>query len=241
MVMLSDILRIEKLSQVKGGVYHKLQVEMTYNSNRIEGCMLTCDQVRYIYETNTIGTETSWVNVNDIVETVNHFCCINSVISDMTKPLSEDIIKKLHSMLKNGTSDSRQEWFAVGDYKKRPNEVGGCETTKPECVSKELSQLIASYNRKQTITFDDIIDFHYAFEKIHPFQDGNGRVGRLLILKECLKHNIVPIMLDESLKMFYCRGLAEYEREKGFLLDTCLSAQDKVKQYLDYFEIGYED
>ena len=237
---LLDVLRIEKASGTKGGIYHKVQIELTYNSNHMEGSRLTHDQTRYIYETNTIGVEAGTVNVDDIVETANHFRCIDLVINSAGQMLSEPFIKTLHRTLKNGTSDSRKDWFAVGDYKKIPNEVGGRDTTAPEEVSTEMKQLLASYNRKPDKTLEDLIAFHVAFESIHPFQDGNGRVGRLILFKECLKNGIVPFIIDEDLKLFYYRGLHEWNTERGYLIDTCLSAQDKFKKYLDYFRIPYQ-
>lgn len=237
---LLDVLRIEKASGTKGGIYHKVQIELTYNSNHMEGSRLTHDQTRYIYETNTIGVEAGTVNVDDIVETANHFRCIDLVIDSAGQMLSEPFIKTLHRTLKNGTSDSRKDWFAVGDYKKIPNEVGGRDTTAPEEVSTEMKQLLASYNRKPDKTLEDLIAFHVAFESIHPFQDGNGRVGRLILFKECIKNGIVPFIIDEDLKLFYYRGLHEWNTERGYLIDTCLSAQDKFKKYLDYFRIPYQ-
>ena len=237
---LLDVLRIEKASGTKGGIYHKVQIELTYNSNHMEGSRLTHDQTRYIYETNTIGVEAGTVNVDDIVETANHFRCIDMVIDSAGQMLSEPFIKTLHRTLKNGTSDSRKDWFAVGEYKKIPNEVGGRDTTAPEEVPTEMKQLLASYNRKPDKTLEDLIAFHVAFESIHPFQDGNGRVGRLILFKECLKNGIVPFIIDEDLKLFYYRGLHEWNTERGYLIDTCLSAQDKFKKYLDYFRIPYQ-
>ena len=237
---LLDVLRTEKASGTKGGIYHKVQIELTYNSNHMEGSRLTHDQTRYIYETNTIGVEIGTVNVDDIVETANHFRCIDLVIDSAGQMLSEPFIKTLHRTLKSGTSDSRKDWFAVGDYKKIPNEVGGRDTTSPEEVPTEMKQLLASYNRKPDKTLEDLIAFHVAFESIHPFQDGNGRVGRLILLKECLKNGIVPFIIDEDLKLFYYRGLHEWNTERGYLIDTCLSAQDKFKKYLDYFRIPYQ-
>ena len=237
---LLDVLRIEKASGTKGGIYHKVQIELTYNSNHMEGSRLTHDQTRYIYETNTIGVEAGTVNVDDIVETANHFRCIDLVINSAGQMLSEPFIKTLHRTLKSGTSDSRKDWFAVGDYKKIPNEVGGQDTTAPEDVPTEIKQLLASYNRKPDKTLKDLIAFHVAFESIHPFQDGNGRVGRLILFKECLKNDIVPFIIDEDLKLFYYRGLHEWNTERGYLIDTCLSAQDKFKKYLDYFRIPYQ-
>ena len=237
---LLDVLRIEKASGTKGGIYHKVQIELTYNSNHMEGSRLTHDQTRYIYETDTIGVEAGTVNVDDIVETANHFRCIDLVINSAGQMLSEPFIKTLHRTLKSGTSDSRKDWFAVGDYKKIPNEVGGQDTTAPEDVPPEMKQLLASYNRKPDKTLKDLIAFHVAFESIHPFQDGNGRVGRLILFKECLKNDIVPFIIDEDLKLFYYRGLHEWNTERGYLIDTCLSAQDKFKKYLDYFRIPYQ-
>lgn len=236
---LLDILRREKEASLSGGIYHKVQIELTYNSNHIEGSRLTHDQTRYIFETNTIGITGDKVKVDDIVETSNHFRCIDLVIEHSTNTLSETFIKELHRTLKNGTSDSRLSWFAVGDYKKLPNEVGGRDTSFPENVSSEMRMLLSSYNEKKEKTFEDILDFHYRFERIHPFQDGNGRVGRLILFKECLRNNIVPFIIDDELKMFYYRGLAQWTSERGFLIDTCLTAQDKFKKYLDYFKISY--
>lgn len=238
---LLDILRAEKDGGIKGGIYHKVQIELTYNSNHIEGSRLTHDQTRYIYETNTIGMEGGAVNVDDVVETANHFKCIDLVIEQARQPVSESFIKLLHRTLKNGTSDSRKSWFAVGEYKKLPNEVGGRETTAPEDVAKDVRQLLESYNLQKEKCFEEIIAFHVAFERIHPFQDGNGRVGRLILFKECLRNDIVPFIIDEDLKMFYYRGLHEWSSEQGYLLDTCRAAQDKFKKYLDYFRIAYRN
>lgn len=237
---LLDILNDEKKSQRKGGIYHKIQVDMTYNSNHIEGSRLTHDQTRYIYETNTIGFEDEAVNVDDIMETVNHFRCIDIVIENAEKKLSERLIKQLHQTLKSGTADSRREWFAVGEYKKFPNEVGGKETAVPKAVPEKMKALLARYNEKSAHMLEDIIAFHYEFESIHPFQDGNGRVGRLIMFKECLKNGIVPFILTEDLKLYYYRGLKEWRSEKGYLTDTILTAQDRFKAYLDYFQIKYQ-
>ncbi len=238
---LLEFLRFEKESAVKGGIYYKVQVDLTYNSNHIEGSRLTHDQTRYIFETNTIGIDTEAVNVDDIVETTNHFRCIDMVIDSAGLALSEAFIKQLHMTLKSGTSDSRKSWFVVGDYKRLPNEVGGRETALPEEVAERMKALLAKYAAIKNKTLQDIVAFHYEFECIHPFQDGNGRVGRLIMFKECLKHNFVPFIIDENLKLFYYRGLKEWENEKGYLMDTCLSAQDKFKAYLDYFRIPYVD
>jgi len=238
---LLDVLRFEKKSAVKGGIYHKIQIELTYNSNHIEGSKLTHDQTRYIYETNTIGVDNDTVNVDDIVETMNHFRCIDMIIENATHQLSETFIKSLHYTLKNGTSDSRKDWFAVGDYKKLPNEVGGRVTAAPEEVAEKLHKLLESYNAVKEKNLEEIIAFHYEFESIHPFQDGNGRVGRLILFKECLRNQITPFIIDEKHKLFYYRGLHEWKDQKGYLLDTCLSAQDTFKAYLDYFRIPYSD
>lgn len=233
-------LKLEKESKMPGGIYHKIQIELTYNSNHIEGSRLTHDQTRHIYETNTIGVKDSVINVDDIVETANHFRCIDYIIDMVNYPISESMIKQLHSLLKAGTSDSRKAWFAVGDYKKLENEVGGIKTTKPKDVEKEMRNLLKKYNCKKSKSFEEIIEFHYMFERIHPFQDGNGRVGRLIMFKECLKNNIVPFIIDESLKEFYYRGLKEWENERGYLLDTCLTAQDRFKLIMDYFGLHYK-
>lgn len=238
---LREILKQEKAGKVSGGIYHKIQVELTYNSNHIEGSRLTHDQTRYIYETNTIGVGEKIINVDDIVETANHFKCIDMVIDQASSILTEKFIKELHTVLKNGTSDSRKDWFVVGGYKEIPNEVGGLETTAPELVQDEMQKLIKNYNSVKTKTMDEILDFHAKFERIHPFQDGNGRVGRLILLKECMKNDIVPFIIDEKLKMFYYRGLREWSAERGYLKDTCLTAQDQFKAYLDYFRISYKD
>lgn len=238
---LLDVLRAEKAARISGGIYHKIQIELTYNSNHIEGSRLTHDQTRYIFETNTIGIDGAVLRVDDVVETANHFRCIDIVIESAEKPITEALIKELHRTLKGGTSDSRLPWFAVGEYKRLPNEVGGLPTAAPDEVSRKIKELLFAYNEKKDNSLDDILGFHHAFEKIHPFQDGNGRVGRLLLLKECLKHGIVPFIIDESLKMFYYRGLKEWQSERGYLRDTCLTAQDRFKVWLDYFKIPYKN
>lgn len=238
---LLSILKDEKKKQRKGGVYHKVQIDLTYNSNHIEGSRLTHDQTRYIFETNTIGFENGAVNVDDIVETANHFRCIDMVIDNAMQPLSEAFIKRLHFTLKNGTSDSRKDWFAVGEYKRVPNEVGGRDTAAPEEVATKIGALLDTYNVTKKHTLEQIVEFHHDFECIHPFQDGNGRVGRLILFKECLKNNIVPFIIEDDLKMFYYRGLHEWNNEHGYLMDTCLTAQDRFKAYLDYFRIKYSD
>ncbi len=237
---LLEILREEKSSKYSGGIYHKTQIELTYNSNHIEGSRLTHEQTRYIFETNTIGIETEVLNVDDVIETVNHFRCIDMIVERAKATLTEKLIKELHFILKSGTSDSRKDWFAVGNYKRIPNEVGGIETALPEEVHDKMKALLAEYNVKEEKTLEDILDFHVKIERIHPFQDGNGRVGRLILFKECLKYNIVPFMINDDLKMYYYRGLKEWNNEKGYLLDTCLTAQDEYKAYLDYFRINYE-
>ena len=237
--LLLDILQEEKSSGYAGGIYHKTQIELTYNSNHIEGSSLTHEQTRYIFETNTIDVENGSLNVDDVIETANHFRIVSLIIDNAKSTLTQEFIKELHLLLKNGTSDSRKDWFAVGGYKKFPNEVGGMNTTLPEEVPEKMKELLNEYNVKEEKSLEDILDFHVKFEKIHPFQDGNGRVGRLIMFKECLKYNIIPFIIEDDLKMFYYRGLAEWETEKGYLRDTCLTAQDRYKAYLDYFRIGY--
>ncbi len=237
--ILLDILRNEKANKYSGGIYHKTQIDLTYNSNHMEGCRLTHDQTRYIFETNTIGIEKEVLNVDDVIETANHFRCIDMIIDRAKLSLTEKNIKELHLILKNGTSDSRKDWFAVGNYKKLPNEVGGMETALPEEVANKMKKLLSEYNNKEEKNFEDILDFHVKFERIHPFQDGNGRVGRLIMFKECLKYNIVPFIIEDNLKMFYYQGLKEWDNEKGYLTDTCMTAQDRYKVYLDYFRISY--
>lgn len=238
-ITLLEILIAEKKAKLSGGIYHKVQIDLTYNSNHIEGSRLTHDQTRYIFETNTIGIDSGAVKVDDIVETANHFKCIDLIIENAKKAITEAFIKELHRTLKNGTTDARQDWFAVGDYKRLPSTVGDMFTAKPEEVAEKMKELLFEYNAKKERSFDDLLDFHYKFEWIHPFQDGNGRIGRLLLFKECLKHNIVPFIIDEKLKMFYYRGLKEWKIERGYLRDTCLAAQDKFKKGLDYFHIKY--
>lgn len=237
---LLTMLREQKASRLKGGIYHRTQIDLTYNSNHIEGSRLTHDQTRFIFETNTIGISDGIVNVDDIVETVNHFRCLDYIIDHAEEPLSESLIKRLHLLLKTGTSDSQKEWFAVGDYKRLPNEVGGIETCPPQEVHREMKNLISNYNHCKKKVLEHILDFHVRFEQIHPFQDGNGRVGRLLMFKECLANGIVPFIITDELKLFYYRGLHEWGHINGFLTDTCLTAQDQYKSLLDYFKIIYE-
>lgn len=240
MPSLLDVLSREKEHSVKGGIYHKLQIELTYNSNRIEGSELTHDETRYIYETKTIGLENKSVKIDDIIETVNHFRCVDLSIESAKRRLSESFIKQLHLVLKTGTSEAREPWFKVGDYKLLPNQVGLSETTEPEQVKIEMKKLLDNYNQKEKHSFEEIVEFHVKFERIHPFQDGNGRVGRLIAFKECLKNNIVPFIILDSKKMFYYRGLNNWNQEHGWLIDTCLDGQDTVKAYLDYFGIPYK-
>ncbi len=238
---LLEVLKAEKAAKLHGGIYHKVQIDLTYNSNHIEGSRLTHDQTRYIFETNTIGISDTVIKVDDIVETANHFKCIDMIIDNAAHVLSEAFIKQLHAVLKSGTSDSRLDWFVVGDYKKLPNEVGGMVTTAPEDVGIQMKKLLAEYNAIKEKSFDDLLDFHYRFERIHPFQDGNGRVGRLILFKECLRSNIVPFIIDDDMKMFYYRGLKEWHNERGYLRDTCLAVQDQFKKHLDYFRVPYKD
>ena len=236
---LLSVLQREKQSRLPGGIYHRVQIDLTYNSNHIEGSRLSREQTRFIFETNTIGIEKQAVNVDDVVETANHFRCIDMVIDDANRALSQAMMKRLHETLKSGTSDSRQDWFAVGEYKKLPNEVGGQETAAPEDVENRMRALLNAYNAKTRKTLRDLLDFHVQFESIHPFQDGNGRVGRLILFKECLKNDIVPFIITDDLKMFYYRGIREWKTEPGYLTDTCLTAQDHFKALMDYFRIPY--
>ncbi len=236
---LLTILKREKDSKINGGIYHKLQIDMTYNSNHIEGSKLTHDQTRYIFETNTIGISNQKIRIDDIIETTNHFRCIDLAIESAHTKLTEALIKQFHYILKIGTSDANKSWFMVGDYKLVDNEVGGNITSKPEDVKNDMRNLLYWYNSIKEITINDIIEFHYRFERIHPFQDGNGRVGRLIMLKECLKHNIVPILITDEFKLFYYRGLKEWDNDRRYLIDTCLNGQDIVKEYLDSLNIKY--
>jgi len=238
-VTLLSILKQEKESKLSGGIYHKLQIEMTYNSNHIEGSKLTHDQTRHIFETKTLGIGKDIVSVDDVIEIVNHFRCIDLAIDAAKTKLNESLIKQFHYILKSSTSDSTKSWFKIGDYKILENEVGGIDTAKPQEVKDKVKELLSWYNALNDVTINDIIEFHYRFECIHPFQDGNGRVGRLIMLKECLKHNIVPILIRDEHKTYYYRGLKEWKDEKGCLLDACLSGQDIFKKYLDYFHIKY--
>lgn len=237
---LLEKLREEKKHKMNGGIYHKLQIDLTFNSNHMEGSMLTHDQTRYIYETRTISLdENVSVKVDDIVETINHFSMIDKVIDFANYELSEAFIKELHKILKTGTSDSRLAWFKVGNYKKRANIVGDNVTTSPLLVPQEMKALLDEYNKKDKHSFEEIIEFHVNFEKIHPFQDGNGRIGRMIAFKECLKNNIVPFIILDSKKLFYYRGLKNWDQDRTWLIDTCLDGQDTVKTYLDYFGINY--
>lgn len=233
--------REQKDGKIKGGIYHRIQIDLTYNSNHIEGSKLTHDQTRYIFETNTIGISEGTVNVDDIIETTNHFRAIDYIIDNTDVKLTEAFVKNLHFLLKSGTSDERKSWFRIGDYKKLPNEVSGNVTVEPENVHKEINALLKEYNGKKHPTLEDIIDFHQRFEAIHPFQDGNGRVGRLIMFRECLRFGYVPFIITDELKMFYYNGLRNWPTIKGYLMDTCLSAQDNFKILLDKFRIKYKD
>ena len=232
-------LREQQQMRIKGGIYHRTQIDLTYNSNHMEGSRLTHDQTRYIFETNTIGVEGESLRVDDIIETTNHFRCIDMIIERAEESLTESLIKELHKVLKSGTSDSQKAWFAVGDYKRLPNEVGGNETVAPQAVHAEMKALLKEYHSKKVKSFEDILDLHQRFECIHPFQDGNGRVGRLIMFKECLANGQVPFIITEDLKLYYYRGLREWNHIRGYLLDTCLAAQDNYKSLLDYFKIKY--
>ena len=236
---LLSALREQQKMQLKGGIYHRTQIDLTYNSNHIEGSRLTHDQTRYIFETHTIGFDGESVRIDDVIETVNHFRCIDLIIEQAERQLTESLIKELHLILKTGTSDSRKEWFAVGEYKRLPNEVGGNATSDPENVHRDIKALLKEYNSKKHKTFEDILEFHQRFEAIHPFQDGNGRVGRLIMFKECLTNGFVPFIITDDLKLFYYRGLQEWNHVREYLLDTCLTAQDNYKILLDYFKIKY--
>lgn len=233
-----QLLRDEKEIGLSGGLYHELQIRMAYNSNHIEGSKLSEAQTRLIFETATIDVGDG-IPVDDILETVHHFRAIDYVIEIAEEELSEEIIKNLHYILKHDTKDSLLSWFAVGDYKKRANVVGGRETVKPASVPAQMQALLSRYNSKEKVTINEIIAFHAKFEQIHPFQDGNGRVGRLIALKECLRHNIIPFIIEDNKKNYYYRGLSEWQNEKGFLTDTCLDGQDTFKQLLDMLEIEY--
>lgn len=232
-------LREEKETKLKGGIYHRTQIDLTYNSNHIEGSRLTKEQTRYIFETNTLGITTESTRIDDIMETVNHFRCIDYIIDHATDRLTEAHIKQLHFILKTNTSDSQKPWFAVGDYKRLANEVGGEETVQPKDVHKRIKELISNYNAITQIELDDILNFHVQFERIHPFQDGNGRVGRLVMFWQCLQSGIVPFIITEELRLFYYRGIQNWGRTDGFMRDTCLTAQDNYKALLDYFKIKY--
>jgi Fic family protein len=236
MAKLLHLLQEEKSMRLKGGLYHQTQIKLAYNSNRIEGSSLTEDQTRYIFETNTISVDPKeTANVDDIIETVNHFTCFDYMLDVAEQELSEEIIKEFHRILKTITSDSRKEWFKVGDYKARANVVGGIETTPPSQVKKAIAALLGQYCAKKAVDFAAIVDFHYQFERIHPFQDGNGRVGRIIMFKECLKYDVVPFIIEDEYKQFYYRGLKEFAKIQGYLLDTCLSAQDKYREVVRYF------
>lgn len=235
---LLKLLQLEKEAKIGGSVYHMLQIEMTYNSNHIEGSKLTHEQTRFIFETKTIGLYDTVVSVDDIIETTNHFRAVDYIIDNANVKLTESYIKQLHFLLKNNTSDSDKAWFGVGEYKRLQNEVGGRETTAPENVASTMRSLLEKYHNKPEIVLEDIVTFHAEFERIHPFQDGNGRVGRLIMLKECLKHNIVPFIITEELKLYYYRGLQEWTRERGFLLGTCEEAQDRFREYLKKINFG---
>ena len=232
-------LREEKESRLKGGIYHRTQIDLTYNSNHIEGSRLTKEQTRYIFETNTLGITTENTRIDDIMETVNHFRCIDFVIDHATDKITEPFIKQLHQILKSNTSDSQKPWFMVGDYKRLPNEVGGEETIQPKEVHKHVKALLSDYNALKKAGLDDIIDFHVRFERIHPFQDGNGRVGRLLLFWQCLQNGIVPFIITEDLRLYYYRGIQNWGQTNGYLRDTCLTAQDQYAALLDYFKIKH--
>ena len=232
-------LREQKETKLKGGIYHRTQIDLTYNSNHIEGSRLTKEQTRYIFETNTLGITTESTRIDDILETVNHFRCVDYVIDHATDKITEAHIKQLHLLLKTNTFDSQKSWFAVGDYKRLANAVGEEETAQPKEVHRQMKSLLAEYNAKKQIKFDDLLDFHVRFERVHPFQDGNGRVGRLLLFWQCLQTNIVPFIITEDLRLFYYRGIQNWGKINGYLRDTCLTAQDNFKALLEYYKIRY--
>ena len=232
-------LREQKETKLKGGIYHRTQIDLTYNSNHIEGSRLTKEQTRYIFETNTLGITTESTRIDDILETVTHFRCVDYVIDHATDKITEAHIKQLHLLLKTNTSDSQKSWFAVGDYKRLANAVGEEETAQPKEVHRQMKSLLAEYNAKKQIKFDDLLDFHVCFERVHPFQDGNGRVGRLLLFWQCLQTNIVPFIITEDLRLFYYRGIQNWGKINGYLRDTCLTAQDNFKALLEYYKIRY--
>lgn len=232
-------LREEKETQLKGGIYHRTQIDFTYNSNHIEGSRLTKEQTRYIFETNTLNVTTQTTRIDDIIEAVNHFRCIDYIIDHAMEKISEAQIKQLHQILKTNTSDSQKSWFAVGDYKRLPNEVGGEETSRPEDVHQNIKAVITEYNHIESVTLDDILNFHVQFERIHPFQDGNGRIGRLVMFWQCLQCSIVPFIITEDLRFYYYRGIQKWGNVNGFLRDTCLTAQDNYKSLLTYFKIKH--
>lgn len=231
-------LQEEKKSKMKGGIYHHTQIDLTYNSNHIEGSRLTKEQTRYIYETNTLGITSETTRIDDILETVNHFRCIDYIIDHATEKITETHIKQLHKILKTNTSDSQKSWFAVGNYKQLANEVGGEETVSPQDVHKHVKDLLIEYYAHKKVVFDDILNFHVQFERIHPFQDGNGRVGRLIMYWQCLQSGIVPFIITEELRLFYYRGIQNWGQVNEYLRDTCLTAQDNYKSRLDYFKIS---
>jgi len=233
---LLEILTEEMEMKLKGGLYHQTQIKLAFNSNRIEGSRLSEEQTRYIFETNTVAAgEDAATNVDDIIETVNHFICFDFMLASARDRLSEDMIKEFHRILKTATSDARKDWFMVGDYKTRPNVVGGNKTSAPAKVAKEMAALLSSYHGKNPVLLEDIVEFHHRFERIHPFQDGNGRLGRIIMFRECLRSGILPFIIDHSHKMFYYRGLQEFPHERGYLMDTCRSAQDEYEKLVQYF------
>ncbi|MBQ9469625.1 MAG: Fic family protein [Bacteroidales bacterium] len=229
----------QKEARLKGGIYHRIQIDLTYSSNHIEGSRLTKEQTRYIFETNTLGITTENTSIDDIMETVNHFRCIDYVIDHATEKLTELHVKLLHQILKTNTSDSQKPWFAVGDYKRLPNSIGDEQTVQPKDVRRQMKLLLMHYNAKRQIAFDDLLDFHVRFERIHPFQDGNGRIGRLLMFWQCLQTGVVPFIITEDLRLFYYRGIQNWGKTNGYLRDTCLTAQDNFKDFLNYFKIKY--
>lgn len=232
---LLSMLQDQKKSKLKGNLYHYTQIKFAYNTNRIEGSKLSEEDTRYIYETNTLIHNKISTNVDDIIETANHFYLFDLMLNQANEILTEKLIKGYHKILKNGTSDSRLDWFNIGSYKGLANEVGGKNTTLPKDVEIEIKRLLSWYNSLSNINLNDILEFHFRFESIHPFQDGNGRIGRIIIFKECLKNNIMPFIINDEYKAFYYRGLSEYKNKPGYLIDTCLTMQDKYKKMVKKF------
>ena len=229
----------QKNMNLSGNLYHKTQIEFAYNTNHMEGSTITPDETASIYDTGTILTSSDKVIVlKDATETKNHFTLFKYMLDTIEAPLTEEMIKKFHFILKDGTlNDSEKEWFNIGEYKKKKNFVGDIITSLPQDVEKDMKKLLDSYNKLTEKKLEDIIDFHVKFESIHPFQDGNGRVGRMIMFRECLYNNIMPFYIEDRNKDFYIRGIKKYqlENEKGYLIDTCLNSQDNYTKMVEFF------